>query len=47
MAFFRNTPILLVFAGEPAADIDPRIYGSFVEHLGCCVYTWIDEPGHS
>ncbi len=28
------------------AKIDPRIYGSFVEHLGRCVYTGIYEPGH-
>jgi len=27
--------------------IDPRIYGSFVEHLGRCVYTGIYEPEHS
>jgi len=26
--------------------IDPRIFGSFVEHLGRCVYTGIYEPGH-
>lgn len=26
--------------------VDPRIYGSFVEHLGRCVYTGIYEPGH-
>ena len=26
--------------------IDPRIYGSFVEHLGRCVYNGIYEPGH-
>jgi alpha-L-arabinofuranosidase len=26
--------------------IDPRIYGSFVEHLGRCVYGGIYEPGH-
>ena len=26
--------------------IDKRIYGSFVEHLGRCVYTGIYEPGH-
>ena len=25
---------------------DPRIYGSFVEHLGRCVYEGIYEPGH-
>ena len=28
------------------AKIDPRIYGSFVEHMGRCVYTGIYEPGH-
>ena len=27
-------------------EIDPRIYGSFVEHLGRCVYGGIYEPGH-
>jgi alpha-L-arabinofuranosidase len=27
-------------------DVDPRIYGSFVEHMGRCVYTGIYEPGH-
>ena len=26
--------------------IDTRIYGSFVEHLGRCVYGGIYEPGH-
>ncbi|MBQ2042808.1 MAG: alpha-N-arabinofuranosidase, partial [Firmicutes bacterium] len=28
------------------SDIDRRVYGSFVEHLGRCVYTGIYEPGH-
>lgn len=28
------------------AEIDKRIYGSFVEHLGRCVYGGIYEPGH-
>ena len=27
-------------------DIDPRIYGSFIEHLGRAVYGGIYEPGH-
>ena len=27
-------------------QIDPRIYGSFVEHLGRCVYGGIYEPDH-
>ena len=26
--------------------IDPRLFGSFVEHMGRCVYTGIYEPGH-
>lgn len=26
---------------------DPRLFGSFVEHLGRCVYGGIYEPGHS
>ena len=28
------------------SDIDPRIYGSFVEHMGRCVYEGIYEPTH-
>ncbi len=28
------------------AQVDKRIYGSFVEHLGRCVYDGIYEPGH-
>ena len=28
------------------AKVDKRIYGSFVEHMGRCVYTGIYEPGH-
>jgi alpha-L-arabinofuranosidase len=34
---------------DPAYEIgtvDPRLYGSFVEHMGRCVYTGIYEPGH-
>ena len=26
--------------------IDPRLYGSFIEHLGRAVYGGIYEPGH-
>src|ERR687889_2297158 len=26
--------------------LDRRVFGSFVEHLGRCVYTGIFEPGH-
>ncbi len=39
-------PSFRIFTDEPVTDIDPRIYGSFVEHLGRCVYTGIYEPGH-
>ena len=28
------------------SDIDPRLYGSFIEHLGRAVYTGIYEPDH-
>jgi alpha-N-arabinofuranosidase len=26
--------------------VEPRLFGSFVEHMGRCVYTGIHEPGH-
>ena len=28
------------------SQVDPRLYGSFIEHLGRAVYTGIYEPGH-
>ncbi len=28
------------------ADVDERVFGSFVEHMGRCVYGGIHEPGH-
>ncbi|MBL3669967.1 alpha-N-arabinofuranosidase [Streptomyces sp. M2CJ-2] len=37
------------FTLDPAftvGPVDPRLFGSFVEHLGRCVYTGIHEPGH-
>ncbi len=37
------------FTLDPAFGIgavNPRLYGSFVEHLGRCVYDGIHEPGH-
>ena len=37
------------FTLDPAftvGEVDPRVFGSFVEHLGRCVYTGIFEPGH-
>lgn len=30
----------------PVGQIDERIYGSFIEHLGRAVYTGIYQPGH-
>lgn len=32
--------------GEAVGTIDPRLYGSFIEHLGRAVYGGIYEPGH-
>ncbi|MDN5570367.1 MAG: alpha-N-arabinofuranosidase [Propionibacteriaceae bacterium] len=37
---------LVIDADRPVGDISPRIFGSFVEHLGRCVYTGIFEPDH-
>ncbi|MGP3982411.1 arabinosylfuranosidase ArfA [Streptomyces sp. KR80] len=42
-------PLTARFTLDPAfavGDVDPRLFGSFVEHLGRCVYTGIFEPGH-
>lgn len=33
-------------AAYTVADIDKRLYGSFLEHLGRAIYTGIYEPGH-
>ncbi|MFS8199520.1 alpha-N-arabinofuranosidase [Streptomyces sp. CWNU-52B] len=38
------------FTLDPAftvGEVNPRLFGSFVEHLGRCVYTGIYEPGHA
>jgi alpha-L-arabinofuranosidase len=32
--------------GLPAGEIDDRLYGSFIEHLGRAIYGGIYEPGH-
>ncbi|WP_330351352.1 arabinosylfuranosidase ArfA [Streptomyces sp. NBC_00582] len=37
------------FTLDPAfavGAVNPRLFGSFVEHMGRCVYTGIYEPGH-
>ncbi|MBB4008755.1 arabinosylfuranosidase ArfA [Allorhizobium taibaishanense] len=37
---------VLAHADYSIAEIDPRLYGSFIEHLGRAVYTGIYEPEH-
>lgn len=39
-------PTLRIFPDLAQNAIDPRLYGSFIEHLGRAVYTGISEPGH-
>ena len=37
------------FVLDPAFEVglvDPRLFGSFVEHLGRCIHTGLYEPGH-
>ncbi len=33
--------------GDVIGPLDRRLFGSFVEHMGRCVYTGIFEPGHA
>lgn len=41
------TPVRIALHPEfSVGAIDPRVYGSFVEHLGRCVYGGVYEPGH-
>ncbi len=37
---------LIVDADFVLADLDRRVFGAFVEHMGRCVYGGIFEPGH-
>ncbi|GHC79128.1 alpha-N-arabinofuranosidase [Nocardiopsis terrae] len=37
---------LHVETSDPIAPVHRRTFGSFVEHMGRCVYTGIYEPGH-
>ena len=41
-----STASFTVDPGFAVGAIDDRVFGSFVEHLGRCVYTGIYEPGH-
>lgn len=42
-----KTTKILVHKMFRRAEVDPRIYGSFVEHMGRVVYSGIYEPGHA
>ncbi|TPF85552.1 alpha-L-arabinofuranosidase [Bifidobacterium sp. UTCIF-37] len=43
----RGTDAVINLNGaDRVADVPPRLFGSFVEHLGRCVYGGIYEPGH-
>jgi alpha-L-arabinofuranosidase len=37
---------LVIDSADTVADVDPRVFGSFVEHMGRGVYGGIYEPGH-
>jgi alpha-N-arabinofuranosidase len=41
-----NKAQIIVDADFCISQLDRRLFGSFVEHLGRCVYTGIFEPGH-
>ncbi|WEV46917.1 alpha-L-arabinofuranosidase [Bifidobacterium sp. ESL0690] len=41
-----NSARLVVDDDFEVAKVNQRLFGSFVEHLGRCVYTGIYEPGH-
>ncbi|HKM21515.1 MAG TPA: alpha-N-arabinofuranosidase [Lachnospiraceae bacterium] len=42
----RKTTKMIVDKNVPIAEIDKRIYSSFIEHLGRAVYNGIYQPGH-
>jgi alpha-L-arabinofuranosidase len=37
---------IVIDADDPVAPIDPRLFGSLVEHLGRVIYTGLHEPAH-
>jgi alpha-N-arabinofuranosidase len=41
-----STPRFTLHPDFQVGAVDPRLYGSFIEHLGCAVYGGIYEPGH-
>ncbi|HEY3548793.1 MAG TPA: alpha-L-arabinofuranosidase, partial [Propionicimonas sp.] len=40
------TANVILDRSQGVAPVERRIFGSFIEHLGRCVYTGIYEPGH-
>jgi alpha-L-arabinofuranosidase len=42
-----QTASLVVDPAFQVGEVEPALFGSFVEHMGRCVYTGIYEPGHS
>lgn len=44
--FPMNKAQIIVDADFSLSQLDRRLFGSFVEHLGRCVYTGVFEPGH-
>lgn len=44
---YVNTARIAIDRTAVVAPINRRIFGSFVEHLGRCVYDGIYEPGHA
>ncbi len=41
-----KTATLTIDPAYRVGTVEPRLFGSFVEHMGRCVYTGIYEPGH-
>ncbi|NUJ89095.1 alpha-N-arabinofuranosidase [Plantibacter sp. MCCC 1A11337] len=42
----RQRALLTTSQTHPIGEIDRRLFGSFIEHLGRCVYDGVLEPGH-
>ncbi|WP_169172158.1 alpha-N-arabinofuranosidase [Bifidobacterium oedipodis] len=42
----NGTATIRATRAKAVADVPPRLFGSFVEHLGRCVYGGIYEPSH-
>ena len=41
-----NRALVAIDPDHHRGNLDPRLFGSFVEHMGRCVYTGIYEPAH-